>query len=81
MIDQDPNALGIGSGPDDGRMPLLEHLTELRKRLIRAVIAIAVGFLIAYGFADQLFAALTWPISSTWPCDASRIGQVSAAKS
>ncbi|MGO9267673.1 MAG: twin-arginine translocase subunit TatC [Candidatus Binataceae bacterium] len=62
MIDQHPNALGIGSGLDDGRMPLLEHLTELRKRLIRAVIAIAVGFLIAYGFADQLFAALTWPI-------------------
>lgn len=62
MIDQDPRALGIGAGPDDGRMPLLEHLTELRKRLIRAVIAVAVGFLIAYGFADQLFQALTWPI-------------------
>jgi sec-independent protein translocase protein TatC len=62
VIDQDPKALGIEASADDGRMPLLEHLTELRTRLIRAVIAIAVGFVIAYGFADQLFAALAWPI-------------------
>ena len=37
-------------------MPLIEHLKELRVRLIRAVIAIAVGFAIAYVFVDQLFA-------------------------
>jgi sec-independent protein translocase protein TatC len=43
-------------------MPLLEHLTELRIRLIRSVVAVAVGFVIAYAFADQLFAALTWPL-------------------
>ena len=36
------------------RMPLLEHLKELRGRLIRSVIAIAVGFLIAYFRADWL---------------------------
>ncbi len=40
----------------DGRMPLIEHLKELRVRLIRALIALAVGFMIAYAFADQLFA-------------------------
>jgi sec-independent protein translocase protein TatC len=47
---------------DDLRMPLLEHLKELRGRLIRSVIAIGVGFLIAYSAADWLFAALTWPL-------------------
>jgi sec-independent protein translocase protein TatC len=47
---------------DDLRMPLLEHLKELRGRLIRSVIAIAVGFVIAYSAADWLFAALTWPL-------------------
>jgi len=62
VIDQDPKTLGIGSAADDGRMPLLEHLIELRARLMRSVIAIAVGFVIAYAFADQLFAALTWPV-------------------
>ncbi len=43
-------------------MPLLEHLTELRTRLIRSVIAIAVGFLIAYTIDDWLFNALTYPL-------------------
>ncbi len=47
---------------DDLRMPLLEHLKELRGRLIRCVIAIALGFLVAYSGADWLFAALTWPL-------------------
>ena len=47
---------------DDLRMPLLEHLKELRGRLIRCVIAIGLGFLIAYSAADWLFAALTWPL-------------------
>jgi len=40
----------------------MEHLKELRIRLIRAAIALGIGFAVAYFFADQLFAALTWPI-------------------
>jgi len=47
---------------DDLRMPLIEHLKELRGRLIRSVIAIGVGFMLAYFAADWLFAALTWPL-------------------
>jgi sec-independent protein translocase protein TatC len=47
---------------DDLRMPLLEHLKELRGALIRSVIAIGLGFLAAYWAADWLFAALTWPL-------------------
>ena len=43
-------------------MPIMEHLRELRVRLIRVVIAIAVGFVLAYFIADELFAFLTWPI-------------------
>lgn len=43
-------------------MPLLEHLKELRGRLIRSVIAIGLGFALAYWSADWLFAALTWPL-------------------
>src|SRR5262245_42115454 len=48
-------------------MPLLEHLTELRKRLILSVIAIALGFLIAYTFDDWLFKALTYPLRAASP--------------
>ena len=33
---------------DEGRMSLVEHLTELRTRIIRSVIAIAVGAVIGW---------------------------------
>jgi sec-independent protein translocase protein TatC len=46
----------------DLRMPLLEHLKELRSRLIRSVIAIGMAFALAYFAADWLVAALTRPL-------------------
>ncbi len=49
-------------GPDLARMPILEHLRELRTRLIRSLIALAAGFAVAYAISDQLFAALTLPL-------------------
>lgn len=48
--------------PDELRLPILEHLRELRLRLIRALIAVTIGFIAAYFVSDQLFALLTWPI-------------------
>jgi sec-independent protein translocase protein TatC len=49
------------------RMPLIEHLSELRTRLIRALIAVAVGFFIAYAIDDWLFNALTYPLRAAAP--------------
>lgn len=40
--------------PADGRMGFLEHLDELRRRLIRACIALGVGMLIAFLFVDRI---------------------------
>ncbi len=60
-MDEQPNIESAPPG-DNGRMPLIEHLKELRVRLIRSLIAIAVGFAIAYGFVDQIFALLTMPL-------------------
>jgi sec-independent protein translocase protein TatC len=37
------------------------HLNELRRRLIVCLIAIAVGIIISFVFADQLFQVLIWP--------------------
>jgi sec-independent protein translocase protein TatC len=53
-----------GGTIDETRMPLIEHLKELRLRLIRAFLAIGAGFLIAYAFAERIFSILTWPIRS-----------------
>lgn len=55
---------------DDRTMPLLGHLTELRLRLIKALLGIAFAFAPAYFFAGELFALLTQPlhqVSSTPP--------------
>lgn len=34
-------------------MTLLEHLGELRKRLVRGFLAILIGFFACYGFASS----------------------------
>jgi sec-independent protein translocase protein TatC len=52
----------IDATPEQARMSLIEHLQELRTRLIRALIAIGLGFIVAYLIADPLFHLLTWPI-------------------
>lgn len=62
MEPHDPTGTGSLEKSNELRMPLIEHLTELRARLIRSVIAIAVGFLIAYAIDDWLFKALTYPL-------------------
>lgn len=47
----------------DAEMPLTAHLEELRWRIVKALLAIVVGFLIAYIYADTLFAILIRPIT------------------
>jgi sec-independent protein translocase protein TatC len=41
--------------PAEGRMTFLEHLDELRKRITHSVVALLVGFLIAFAFRDYVF--------------------------
>jgi sec-independent protein translocase protein TatC len=46
---------------DASRAPLLEHLIELRQRLLYSMIAIAIGFGVCFYFADQIFNILLVP--------------------
>lgn len=46
---------------DDGSMSLVEHLAELRSRLIKCLIAIALGSLVGYYFLDPIMHYLTEP--------------------
>jgi sec-independent protein translocase protein TatC len=41
--------------------PLIEHLAELRTRLIRAVIGFVLAFLVSFYFASDIFNLLLWP--------------------
>jgi sec-independent protein translocase protein TatC len=38
----------------DTPMPLTAHLAELRSRLIWCMVALAVGFIVCYGFSDKI---------------------------
>ncbi|BDQ38961.1 hypothetical protein SYK_33210 [Pseudodesulfovibrio nedwellii] len=47
---------------EPGQMSLLDHLGELRVRLTRAFIAIAIGMVACYSFAEQMFDILMKPM-------------------
>jgi sec-independent protein translocase protein TatC len=46
---------------DASRMPLIEHLTELRQRLITSLMAFAAMFVVCFFFAKPIFNVLVWP--------------------
>jgi sec-independent protein translocase protein TatC len=43
------------------KAPLMDHLIELRSRLIKAVLAFAVAFIFCFFFAKQIYNVLVWP--------------------
>jgi sec-independent protein translocase protein TatC len=51
----------------DTPMPLTAHLAELRSRLIWCMMALAVGFVVCYGFSDKIVAALQTPVVLVGP--------------
>ena len=48
-------------------MTFLEHLEELRVRLIHVVAALVVGFIVCWNFHDRLFLFLTSPLRKAYP--------------
>ncbi|EAQ29257.1 Sec-independent protein secretion pathway component [Erythrobacter sp. NAP1] len=52
---------------DETRAPLLDHLIELRTRLVRSVFALLVGFGICFYFADPILGFLVQPLKEAFP--------------
>ena len=50
---------------DESSAPLIEHLAELRTRLIRAIMAFVVGIVLAFIVAEPILQFLLGPIEST----------------
>ena len=48
---------------DQTKMPLLDHLVELRRRLLRSVIAILVLFFVCYYFSADIYDFLVRPLA------------------
>ncbi|ULJ59439.1 twin-arginine translocase subunit TatC [Wielerella bovis] len=60
--------------PEGGKMqPLVEHLLELRRRLVWTVVGIALCFLVAVPFAQNLYAWVAQPLMSVLPQNTSMI--------
>ena len=48
---------------DAHKMPLLDHLIELRSRLLKSVIALVLAFLVCFFFAEAIYGFLTEPLA------------------
>ena len=55
--------------PEEIRQPITEHLEELRKRLIRSLIAFGIGTALCYNFAPEIFRRLLIPLTGALPLD------------
>ena len=56
-----PRAAGGGQDHAVGEMTLVEHLAELRARLVKAGIAVAAGFALGFALREWVFALLIRP--------------------
>ncbi len=59
------------SAPPEER-PLIEHFTELRRCLMRALIAYALAVLLCYHYAADIYAFLVRPLAESFPDPTSR---------
>ena len=70
MTDNEKNPAQVAqeqtSDNDDGTMSLLEHLDELRTRIIKSLLAIAFGSAVAYFFLDEITNWLTLPVGKLY---------------
>ena len=51
---------------DDSKAPLLEHLIELRQRLLWCVLALTIAFAVCFYYADEIFGILVRPLTSAF---------------
>ncbi len=58
---------------EEEKLPLTSHLEELKARITRILIAIAIGFGVCYLFKDWSFRIITRPLVETLPAHSSMI--------
>lgn len=66
MSQSDPFAEEVADS-DDREMPLLEHLAELRSRLLRIVLAVLLVFFPLFYVANDLYAFVSEPLRAALP--------------
>lgn len=72
--DRDPESPDRDDFDDSGaRMSFLEHLDELRTRLIRSALAIAAGCVVSFLFLEHVFEFITQPMRQMLPAGGSLV--------
>ena len=66
-IDERPDEDKLDHDGAGGRMSFLDHLDELRKRLVTSVLSLFVGFLLAFGFIGPIERFVMVPLLETLP--------------
>jgi len=66
-IDRRPDEDELDTDGAGGRMSFLDHLDELRKRLVLAVSSVFVGFLVAFAFISPIFDFIMVPLQEILP--------------
>ncbi len=67
--DLDPDRPELDSDGSGGRMSFLEHLDELRQRIIYSIVALFGGFIVAFTFIDFLFDFVMRPMQDVLGAD------------
>jgi len=57
----------------DQPLPLIAHLTELRDKLLRALLAVLLVFICLFPFANDIYAFVSKPLRALLPADAHMI--------
>jgi len=60
------NLLGRSAPAPEEKLTVTEHLTELRQRLIKSLLALAAGTMFSWAFIDVIIAALTAPATNLY---------------
>lgn len=63
-VAQNKKALTDDEEIEASRAPLLDHLFELRDRLVKSIAAIVVGFIVCFIFVDPIFMFLVQPFQT-----------------
>ena len=54
----------LAGSEDDKKMPLLDHLVELRRRMLYSVAGLLVAFIVCFVFAQHIFNFLAQPLAN-----------------
>lgn len=67
MTEKSKTEQGAEGGGSEKELPFLTHLIELRDRLLRIVLVVAIIFSGLFPFADEIYHILAWPLLSHLP--------------